>query len=211
MSGVPTTSPPAADTKCHVCGADKACLVCAAVGARRWSPYIVGIGIGVLSWVAFALMGKALGTSTSMVHASGLVCSVFDADHVAGSGANAYYAKEITAKSPIFDWQMFLVLGVLGGAFVAARLARDVNVERVPELWRWRFGPSRWNRYLWAFLGGVVLIFGARMAGGCTSGHGISGGLQMAASSWAFFMAMFVSGVVTAFALFGKEGRNHVG
>ncbi|HAI10768.1 MAG TPA: hypothetical protein DCM28_03630, partial [Phycisphaerales bacterium] len=49
-----------------------------------------------------------------------------------------------------------------------------------------------------------------RMAGGCTSGHGISGGLQLAVSSWAFFFAMFGSGVVTAFALFGLKGRSHV-
>ena len=54
------------------------------------------------------------------------------------------------------------------------------------------------------------MLFGARMAGGCTSGHGISGGLQLAVSSWAFFIAMFASGLVTAFVLFGKEGRNHV-
>lgn len=66
------------------------------------------------------------------------------------------------------------------------------------------------KRYAAAFFGGVILIYGARMAGGCTSGHGISGGLQLAVSSWIFFIAMFASGVVTAFALFGKEGRKHV-
>ena len=54
------------------------------------------------------------------------------------------------------------------------------------------------------------MLFGARMAGGCTSGHGISGGLQLALSSWTFFFAMFASGTFMAFTLFGTGGRQHV-
>ena len=56
----------------------------------------------------------------------------------------------------------------------------------------------------------VILIFGARMADGCTSGHAISGGLQLALSSWTFILAMFASGIATALLLYGKEGRRHV-
>jgi uncharacterized membrane protein YedE/YeeE len=55
----------------------------------------------------------------------------------------------------------------------------------------------------------MVLMFGARLAGGCTSGHGISGSLQLAVSSWSFFVAMFVSGLLTALALY-KTGKSHV-
>lgn len=175
--------------------------------SKHWRPYLVGIGIGVLSWLTFLTMDKTLGTSTSMVHMAGGLTSIAAPDHVA---ANPYYAKEITAKAPLFDWQMFLVLALPFGAALAAYLARDFNIERVPALWAWRFGPSRVKRYAAAFLGGVILLYGARMAGGCTSGHGISGGLQLAVSSWTFFIAMFVSGVVTAYALFGREGRSHV-
>jgi len=59
-------------------------------------------------------------------------------------------------------------------------------------------------------VGGMVMLFGARMAGGCTSGHGISGSLQLAASSWTFFMVMFASGVATAWLLFGRVARQDV-
>ncbi|MCA9168672.1 MAG: YeeE/YedE family protein, partial [Planctomycetales bacterium] len=59
-----------------------------------------------------------------------------------------------------------------------------------------------------AFVGGATLMFGARLAGGCTSGHGISGALQLAASGWVFFAAVFVSGVVTTMALLGKVRGN---
>ena len=54
------------------------------------------------------------------------------------------------------------------------------------------------------------MMFGARMAGGCTSGHGISGTLQLAVSSWVFILLAFTVGTVAAFAMYGKEGRDHV-
>ena len=44
----------------------------------RWSPYAVGILIGVLSWITFAFMGKALGTSTSMVTIAGTINEALD-------------------------------------------------------------------------------------------------------------------------------------
>jgi uncharacterized membrane protein YedE/YeeE len=51
-------------------------------------------------------------------------------------------------------------------------------------------------------------MFGARLAGGCTSGHGISGSLQLALSGWVFFASVFVSGILTALLLFGKENAH---
>jgi uncharacterized membrane protein YedE/YeeE len=50
-------------------------------------------------------------------------------------------------------------------------------------------------------------MYGARLAGGCTSGHGISGSLQLAVSSWTFFLTMFASGVLTALVLFRSRTR----
>ncbi len=177
---------------------------------KRWSPYAVGAGIGVLSWITFLTMDKALGTSSSFVHAVGLATWFGAPGVVSGEGANAYLAKEISAKTPMFDWQVFLVIGVAIGAFVSSRLSGDAVKECVPGLWSWRFGPNKAVRYVGAFVAGLVMMFGARLAGGCTSGHGISGGLQLAVSSWVFFLCTFAAGVVTAFALFGIKGRAHV-
>ena len=172
----------------------------------RWNPYLVGAGIGVLSWVAFGIMGKALGVSTSFVTVAGLLESIFAADHVR---ANPYYAK-LLVDAPSIDWQFLLVVGLLIGAFLSARLGGSSRVEHVPDLWAWRFGPGRMLRYAAAVVGGILVLFGARMAGGCTSGHAISGGLQMAVGSWVFFVGFFAAGLVTALALYGKEGRGHV-
>lgn len=177
---------------------------------ERWSPYLVGIGIGVLSWITFAWMGKALGVSTTMVRATGAMERVVAKSHVE---SNAYFVKYLGTAAepkPVVEWQFALVIMLFFGALLAAKLAGSKFEERVPKLWAWRFGSSKWVRSIGAFWGGVILLFGARLAGGCTSGHGISGGLQLAVSSWAFFLSMFVSGVITAFILFGKGGRDHV-
>ena len=174
----------------------------------RWSPYLVGAGIGVLSWATFYFMNKALGTSTSFVGAAECLIGAVVPEHVE---ANAYFVKEYGAKGgsfkPILDWQGALDIALIAGAFLAAWLAKDFQGRAVPTVWADRFGPSRAKRYAAALVGGFILMFGARMAGGCTSGHGISGGLQLAVSSWTFFVSMFISGVVAAALMFGIGGR----
>ena len=171
---------------------------------ERWSPYVVGTALGVLSWATFIFMGKALGTSTTMVRAAGVIEGVVAEDHVR---SNAYFAKYLVGK-PAFEWQAALVIMLAVGAFLAAKLAGSKRKETVPSLWKQRFGPSVAKRFTGAFLGGVVLLLGARLAGGCTSGHGISGGLQLAVSSWVFLATMFVGGLVTAQVMYRR--KNHV-
>ncbi|NIN68519.1 MAG: YeeE/YedE family protein, partial [Anaerolineae bacterium] len=96
------------------------------------------------------------------------------------------------------------------GAFLAARLAGSRRREDVPSIRAERFGPSRWKRYLGAFTGRAILPFGARLAGGCPSGHGISGGFELAVSSWTFLTFTCASGIATAFAMYGRGRHSHV-
>ncbi len=175
------------------------------LGWARWSPYAVGGGIGVLSWATFLFMDKALGASTSFVNAAGVPVAALAPEH---ARANAYWAKHVI-ESPPFDWQVALVLMMAVGAFVAARFAGSRRREHVPSVWASSFGPSRWKRYVGAFYGGAILLFGARLAGGCTSGHGVSGGLQLAVSSYVFVAAMFVAGTLTAMAIYNRR-TSHV-
>lgn len=179
-------------------------------GAKKWNPYVAGVGIGLLGVFTMLAMDRTLGTSTTYVHLAGLVESLFAPARVVGPDANPYYAKEITDRTPMFDWQFLLVIGVFAGAWLSSWLSGDRTKEDVPALWAWRFGSSRALRYGAAFVFGLLMMFGARMAGGCTSGHAISGGMQLALSSWVFLVAFFASGIATAFALFGVEGRRHV-
>ena len=168
---------------------------------KRWSPYLVGALIGVLSWFAFFSVDRPIGVSTAISRTAGMIAGTVAPDHVA---RNSYFSK----FRPVVDWEWMLVVGLALGAFVSSRLSGDRPVDAVDRLWRARFGASRQKRYLVAFLGGVILMFGARLAGGCTSGHGISGSLQLALSGWVFFASVFVSGILTALMLFGKENAH---
>lgn len=165
----------------------------------RWNPYVVGVLMGVLSWAVFAIVDKPLGVSTSVSAASGAVCELFGYDIT----SNAYWKK----VTPRWDYGMLFLVGTMGGALVSALISRSWKVESVPPVWRQRFGAtgigSTVGRFVGAFIGGALLMYGARMADGCTSGHGISGSLQLAVSSWTFFLTMFASGLLTAYVLFG--------
>ncbi len=165
---------------------------------KKWSPYVTGALIGVLSWFAFASVDRPIGVSTAISKTAGMVESTVAGDHVSH---NAYFTK----FRPSVDWEWMLVVGLALGAFVSSRLSGDRRVDAVEGPWRARFGASTRVRHAVAFLGGVVLMFGARLAGGCTSGHGISGSLQLAVSGWLFFACVFASGLLTASLLFRKE------
>lgn len=173
----------------------------------KWSPYLVGVLIGVLSWVTFAVMHKALGTSTTTVRAAGGLERVVSPEHVEQTAYLAKYLGTTSEPKPVFEWQFALVIFLAVGAYLSARISGSVLREKVPALWSQRFGPSVPKRMVAAFFGGVLLIVGARMAGGCTSGHGLSGGLLLSTSGWIFLVAMFVSGVPTAMLLFPRATR----
>jgi uncharacterized protein len=95
-----------------------------------------------------------------------------------------------------------LVAGVVAGAFLAAWTGGEITGRWLPPMWVERFGDAIWLRLLVGFVGGGLMAFGARMAGGCTSGHGISGALQLSVGSWIALAAFFVAGVITAMILF---------
>lgn len=93
------------------------------------------------------------------------------------------YMKELARSQ---HWELYFLLGALLGGFFAAVFSGDFKVKFIPDLWRRVKGDGAGKRILWAFVGGFYLIFGARLAGGCTSGHILSGGMQLALSSLLF-------------------------
>jgi uncharacterized protein len=166
-----------------------------ALTAVQWSPYVVGIGIGILSWASLLICGEALGCSTSYARSAGMIEKAFRGKRVE---QKPYYQK----VKPIIDWQWMLVLGMVIGAFVAAQLSGNFDLIWVPSRWVAAFGDAVGPRLIAALLGGVCLGFGARWADGCTSGHGISGAMRLGVSSWISAVCFFVGGVATAFLLF---------
>lgn len=162
----------------------------------EWSPYAVGIGIGLLSCAAFVLSDKPIGCSTAFTRTSGMLEEL-----IRGRGKvrdMAYYRQFI----PEIEWEWMLVLGVVLGAGSSALLSGEFRLEWVPSLWAASFGSDYLPRLVTAFWGGVIMGFGARWAGGCTSGHGISGTLQLAVSGWLAVVAFFAGGGLTAYIIY---------
>ena len=162
----------------------------------NWGPYLAGIGIGVLSWIVFVVVNTPIGITTAISQVSGGVSSlIVGADVVA---ANKYWAKNAFN----LDYGTLFLVGTLLGGLGSALAAGTWRLETVPRVWAERFGPSPARRYVVAFIGGVIAMYGARLANGCTSGNGISGGLQLALSGWVFLAVMFTTGTITAFIMF---------
>ncbi len=164
--------------------------------SKRWNGYAVGAGIGILSWLVFAIVDKPLGMSTEVSKWAGWLVGAVRGEEA--MLANSYWAS----KTPAFGYSTIFLIFTLIGATVSALLGGDFKWEKVPREWENQFGNGVGKRYVAAFLGGVLLLFGARLAGGCTSGHGISGSMQLAASGWLFFAALFITGMGTAKFLF---------
>jgi uncharacterized protein len=162
---------------------------------KQWSPYAVGAAIGVLSWLAFILLDKPIGCSTAFSRTSGMIERL-----IRGPVAleKTYYKR----FPPVVDWEWMLVFGILVGSLASAALSGQVGLRWVPDRWATAFGSNPLVRLPVALAGGVIMGFGARWAGGCTSGHGISGTLQLAVSGWLATLGFFVGGVATAMVLF---------
>jgi uncharacterized protein len=159
---------------------------------RAWSPYAAGILIGLLQIPAFLLVNTALGASSSFVTIGGHLASLFD-----GGAMNiSYFAKH--AEGAKNWWQVALVVGIALGAFLSARMSGSLRGAMSP-VWTKAAGVRGFPaRAAMAFVGGFILLFGARIADGCTSGHGISGLAQLAVGSMIVVAAMFAGGILTA-------------
>ena len=161
-----------------------------------WSPYLVGALIGVLSMCTFYFSDKALGASTAFANVAGWLGRLIAPRH---TDSLHFYADRKTSR---IDWEVALVIGVIAGSFLAAGSGGEITGRWLPPMWAARFGESVWLRMAVGFLGGGMMAFGARMAGGCTSGHGISGAMQLSVGSWIALLGFFVGGVATAMLLF---------
>ena len=126
---------------------------------RGWSPYLAGALTGLVMILSVWFAGKYFGASTTFVRTAGMIEKIFSAERVATMD---YFIEE----APKIDWQWMFVVGILIGSFIAARTSGSFQWQAVPDMWQLRYGKSRVKRGVVAFLGGLVAMFGARLAGG---------------------------------------------
>ncbi len=162
------------------------------LGRKAWSPWTAGIVIGLLQVPALLIVSSPIGVSSSYVSASGYIASLLDPDILRSD----YFEKYMTSMK--YAWQGSMVVGIALGAFLSRRLS-SVRRQAFSPIWRRTLGNrSLGGRSVVAFVGGFVMLFGARWAGGCTSGHGLSGVGQLAVSSIVVSLCFFMGGIVVA-------------
>lgn len=168
----------------------KAMTAGGAAGSERtpqpyWNPYLAGIGLGLVLLAAYVVMGRGLGASGAF---SSLVATATDIVAPAHARGNAFFAEYLGdgSKNPLMDWLVFEIVGVFVGGFVSGTLAGRVRrrIEHGPA-------TSGGIRLLLAFIGGVMIGFGAKLARGCMSGQALTGGAVLGVGSWATMMAIF--------------------
>ncbi|MCR9108769.1 YeeE/YedE thiosulfate transporter family protein [Marivita sp. XM-24bin2] len=173
-----------------------------------------GLLLGLVFFAAVLLV-KPIGVSTQFVILDGIVADAVNPDFITQTdegftSTNAYMAKSggKYAKSvadPV-NYSFIFVLAMAAGAFLSARQRGGIDrLERaVPEIWRANYGDTPMMRYAVAFLGGFIVLYGARLAGGCTSGHMMSGMMQTALSGYIFAAGAFAAAIPTAMLIYKR-------
>ena len=150
----------------------------------RW--LYAGIALAVLEFLVFLSFttDRAIGASTTYPYL---------ADLLTGTTQNSYFEK--IKKSG--NWGLIFLTGAFISGLLLSLIRKDFKIILIHENWRKYRGDSGSQRIIWAFVGGFFLIFGARMASGCTSGHILSGGMQLAVSSLTFAVFAFIGLLIT--------------
>ena len=154
-----------------------------------WNPYLAGGLSGLIIIVSVLNTGQFFGASTSFVRSAGIFGKYFGPDRVQKL---EYFIRYL----PIIDWQFMFVIGIFLGSLVSSLLSDSFKWQGVPDMWAERFGTNPVLRGVVAFVGGIIAMFGARLAGGCPSGHGLSGMIQLAVSGLVAMVFFFAGGIL---------------
>ena len=152
---------------------------------KPWPSYLVGAAIGLLLVVSILFCNKPLGVSSSLAQVAAFIITF-------GSKA-----------TPLFNWGSCLLMGIFLGGICAAYLS-SFKPEQLAPVWTRNFGNSLPKRYAVAYGGGALILIGARIAGGCTTGHAISGAAQLSVAGWLFIVCIFISGILSAHLIYRK-------
>ncbi len=184
-------------------------------------PWKFGGALLALAFFSAVFFVKPIGVSTQFVILDGIIWDAISPETVVEDAAsksgyaspNDYLNKSggkyaANIANPM-NYSFVFVIAMMAGAFLSALLKGDrpqtPDQKAMPQVWRERFGNSELKRYVVSFIAGFIVLFGARLAGGCTSGHMMSGIMQTALSGYIFAAGVFLSGIPLAIITFKKK------
>lgn len=184
-------------------------------------PWMLGGTLLAVAFLSAVLFVKPIGVSTQFVIADAIVWDQINPDIIQKdtnsktgyTSSNAYLAKSggkyaANTANP-FNYSFVFVLAMMAGAFLSSKFAGDkpqsTTEKAMPEVWADHKGTDVRKRYVWAFIAGFTVLFGARLAGGCTSGHMMSGMMQTALSGYLFALGAFATAIPLAIIFYKKR------
>ncbi len=159
------------------------------------NPYLAGFGLGLVLLSAFVIMGRGLGASGAF---SSMITSALHSVAPAHVEGNEFYSEYLGdgTVSPLKDWLVFEVIGLFLGGLLSGLISgrSKFTIEKGPNI-------TAGKRLMFAFLGGGLMGFGAKLARGCTSGQALTGGAMLNVGSWAFMMCVFAGAYAFAYVM----------
>jgi len=165
----------------------------------EWSPYVAGILLGFVGILTVVFSHKLLGASGGFENFAGAIGKAIATNVFNNTYFNFVMPAGIT-------YAVILLIGIFFGGTLGALSSGTFKIRTMDdEQWKQIHGPQLWKRWGLLFLGGIVVEYAAGIAGGCTSGLAISGGMLLAPAAFLFIAGMFASGIVTAKITYGKR------
>jgi len=164
-----------------------------------WSPYAAGVMLGLVGITTVVFANTLLGASGGFENIAGMIGKAI----APATFNNTYFNFVMPAQ---VTYAVLLLVGILFGGTLGALSSGTFKFRTMDDAqWNKEIGPQRWKRWLLLFVGAIVLEFAAGIAGGCTSGLAISGGMLLAPAAFLFIAGMFASGILTAKIMYGKR------
>lgn len=156
---------------------------------NSWNPYLAGTLSGLLIILSVAVSGNYFGTSTSFIQVTGMLEKML---------APQWFTQTeyFNLVKPVLSWQILFVVGIFIGSFIAAIISGDFKWQFCPDFWKRHLGTSFIKRGLIAFVGGIIAMIGARIAGGCPSGQ-MSSLILLSINGLAAMTMFFSVGIIT--------------
>jgi len=152
---------------------------------KYMNPYLAGVLLGLLLLATIYITGRGLGASGAIKSYAVTTVETIAPSHAESAKFYKEYKNEHTG-SPLMNWLVFEVTGVLIGAFLSGLISNrlDFKLEKGPR-------TTTRIRIIGALVGGALWGIGSQLGRGCTSGAALSG-----------LAVMSFGGIITMFAIF---------
>ena len=156
-------------------------LILHGLAPLHWA--LAGLGIAGVTLVLLLLGSRRLGISTGFEDICSLVLPA------------PYFQRAAIISGR--RWRLPLLAGLVLGGFLSAVLSGGWELTWALGVFDRAIGLGPAGKLTWMFVGGLFIGFGTRLAGGCTSGHGIFGLANLEFPSLLTTLSFMAGGIAT--------------